>query len=48
MKEKKMAKFVLLQGLPASGKTTLARQLLADYGNAVRLNRNRTKSSGMP
>ena len=35
-----MAKLILMQGLPASGKTTKAKALLAEYGNAVRINRD--------
>lgn len=36
----KMSKLILMQGLPASGKSTRACQLLAEYGNAVRINRD--------
>ena len=35
-----MKKLICLQGLPASGKTTKARELLVEYGNAVRMNRD--------
>lgn len=35
-----MAKLILMQGLPASGKSTKAAELLKEYGNAVRLNRD--------
>lgn len=35
-----MARLVILSGLPASGKTTKAKELLAEYGNAVRINRD--------
>jgi len=35
-----MSKLILMQGLPASGKSTRACQLLAEYGNAVRINRD--------
>lgn len=35
-----MAKMVILQGLPASGKSTLAARLLRQYGNAIRINRD--------
>lgn len=35
-----MSKLICMQGLPASGKSTRAYQLLAEYGNAVRINRD--------
>ena len=35
-----MSKLVLMQGLVASGKSTRAKELLAEYGNACRLNRD--------
>ena len=35
-----MARLVLMQGLPCSGKSTKCKELLAEYGNAVRLNRD--------
>lgn len=35
-----MSKLICMQGLPASGKSTYACQLLAEYGNAVRINRD--------
>ena len=35
-----MAKIIILSGLPASGKSTKAKELLASYGNAVRINRD--------
>lgn len=35
-----MAKMIILSGLPGSGKTYLATQLLQQYGNAIRINRD--------
>ena len=35
-----MAKLIVLQGLPASGKSTKAKELMDQYGNFVRLNRD--------
>lgn len=35
-----MSRLVCMQGLAASGKTTKARELLVEYGNGVRLNRD--------
>ena len=35
-----MSRLVCLQGLPGAGKGTKAKELLAEYGNAVRLNRD--------
>jgi predicted kinase len=35
-----MAKMIILMGLPASGKSTYAAQLLQQYGNAIRINRD--------
>ena len=39
-----MAKMVILTGLPASGKSTLAAQLLQQYGNAIRINKDLLRS----
>lgn len=39
-----MPKLTILRGLPASGKTTLAKQLVKDSGNTVRLNRDELRS----
>ena len=35
-----MSKLIMLSGLPASGKTTKARELMVEYGNAVRVNKD--------
>ena len=35
-----MSKLILMQGLPASGKSTRAEQIMKESGNAVRLNRD--------
>lgn len=35
-----MSKLICMQGLPASGKSTRACELLVEYGNAVRINRD--------
>lgn len=35
-----MSKLLILQGLPASGKTTRAKEILAQCGNGVRINRD--------
>lgn len=35
-----MAKLIILRGLPASGKSTLAKELLEKHGNAIRLNKD--------
>ena len=35
-----MSKLILMSGLPASGKTTRAKEIIKDSGNAVRINRD--------
>lgn len=35
-----MSRLMCMQGLPASGKSTRAKALMAEYGNAVRINRD--------
>ncbi len=35
-----MAKLVMLRGLPASGKSTIAKEMVAGGGNFVRVNRD--------
>lgn len=35
-----MAKMIIMRGLPASGKSTLAKQLMEDSGNLVRINKD--------
>ena len=39
-----MARLVLMRGLPGSGKSTKSKELLAEYGNAVRVNRDLLRS----
>lgn len=39
-----MAKLIMMKGLPASGKTTKAVELLSKYGNYVRVNRDDLRS----
>lgn len=35
-----MSKLIIMKGLPASGKSTKAKELIADYGNTVRINKD--------
>lgn len=35
-----MSKIIMMRGLPASGKTTKAKELVKEYGNAVRISRD--------
>ncbi len=39
----RMAKLIMMKGLPASGKTTKAKEMLEEYGNFVRVNRDQLR-----
>ncbi len=38
-----MSKLIIMQGLPASGKSTRAEEILREDGNAVRINRDQLR-----
>jgi len=40
MKDENPMKLIILRGLPASGKSTMAKELVAKYGNCVRINKD--------